>query len=370
MRERKNNLDLLRIISMLFIVSLHYLGVGGAFYILASLAASITEFYNIGSGNVSLLTCNYFIASGLEALSIVGVNCFVLISGYFLINGTFKCKKIWQISLTTIFYSLSLFLIYSAIYEFTISNMIPSILPISMSTYWFITVYIILYLLSPYINVLCNSLSQKQHLMLIVILVLVFSVWKCVLPIAETIDDRKGYSLSWFIVLYICGAYIKKYGVKLFKKNCFNFLSYIGISIFMVIAKISLILASSKLSILAKAQNLFYHYDSCTVLLASIFLFVFFSRIKCEGVFWSRVIKFVTPSVFSVYLIHENFLWREFWWNELLRSNAMVSSPVFIVHFLMSIVLIFIGCVIIDQLRKGLFFVVSKCRAFWVREVK
>ena len=99
MDERKYNLDLLRILSMLFIVSLHYLGVGGAFY-------------NITDGNTELLTYNYGIASLLEALSIVGVNCFVLISGYFLVNSSFKIKKALHIYLTTLFYSVIFFIAY------------------------------------------------------------------------------------------------------------------------------------------------------------------------------------------------------------------------------------------------------------------
>lgn len=347
MKQRKYNLDLLRILSMLFIVSLHYLGVGGAFY-------------NIDAGNVDLITYNYCITSFLEALSIVGVNCFVLISGYFLINSTFKWRKVFQIYLTTIFYSIGLFFIYCVFYRFSVSNMLSSILPVALSTYWFITVYLVLYILSPYINILCNQLSQQQHRTLLIILILVFSVWKCVLPIAETIDNRKGYSLTWFVVLYICGVYINKYSIRLFKKNWLNFLSYIGICFLIAGIKIMAIFASTKFSILAKGQNLFYHYDSITVLGASVFLFVFFSRIKCDGDFLRKVIQSIAPSIFSVYLIHENFLWREFYWNKLLRANEMVSSPIFVIHFALCVVFVFIFCILIDQIRKGLFYLVQK----------
>ena len=158
MDERKYNLDLLR---MLFIVSLHYLGVGGAFY-------------NITDGNTELLTYNYGIASLLEALSIVGVNCFVLISGYFLVNSSFKIKKALHIYLTTLFYSVIFFIAYVIVNGFSLGNMLSSLLPISMSTYWFITVYLVLYILSPFINLLCNNMTQKQHAALLLILVIVF----------------------------------------------------------------------------------------------------------------------------------------------------------------------------------------------------
>lgn len=346
MKKRKSNLDLLRILSMFFIVSLHYLGVGGSFY-------------NIYDGNTTLIDGNYCLASWLEALSIVGVNCFVLISGYFLINSSFKWKKIGQIYLTTIFYSVILFLIHVIFYGFSLGDAVSSFLPVLMSTYWFITVYLVLYLLSPYINILCNHLSKKQHLTLILILVAIFSVWKCVLPIAETIDNRKGYSLTWFIVLYVCGAYISKYGIQGFKRNIFNLLSYFGISIVMVLIKIAAIVASTKFAILANGQNLFYHYDSITVFAASIFLFIFFSRIECNSAFLGKAVEIIAPSTFSVYLIHENFLWREIFWNQILKANVMTSSPFFILHFLLCVVGVFVVCVLIDQIRKIVFLITA-----------
>ncbi len=342
---------------MLFIVSLHYLGVGGAYY-------------NIYDGNIAKITPNYLLASWLEALSIVGVNCFVLISGYFLINSTFKWKKVKHLYFTTIFYSAIFFIIYAVFYGASIGAALSSFLPISMSTYWFITVYLVLYLISPYINILCNNLSRTQHRNLILILIVVFSVWKCVLPFAETIDDRKGYSLTWFIVLYLCGAYINKYGLNLFKKNYLNLASYFGISVLMVLVKMAAIFASTKFSVLATGQNLLYHYDSITVFLASVFLFVFFTRIRCESLAVTKVVHFVAPSVFSVYLIHENFLWREFIWNELFNAKGMISSPVFILHFVACVSIVFITCILLDQARKGLFSAVSKCRERSCRKEK
>lgn len=346
MDERKYNLDLLRILSMLFIVSLHYLGVGGAFY-------------NITDGNTELLTYNYGIASLLEALSIVGVNCFVLISGYFLVNSSFKMKKALHIYLTTLFYSVIFFIAYVIVNGFSLGNMLSSFLPISMSTYWFITVYLVLYILSPFINLLCNNMTQKQHAALLLILVIVFSVWKCVLPFAETLDTRKGYSLTWFIVLYLTGAYISRYGVQLFKRNWLNLVAYFVIAILSTGVKLSTILLSNRFPILEKGQNLFYHYDSITVYLGAVFLFVFFSRLNCEGAFWRKTVGFIAPSVFSVYLIHENFLWREFLWGTLVRANEMTQSPYFILHYFASVIIVFCACILIDQLRKGIFLLVK-----------
>ena len=339
-KERNYSLDLLRIIAMLFIVCLHYLGVGGSFY-------------NLNSGEA--ISLNYYLASQLEALATVGVNCFVLISGYFCVSGTFRLKKVGKLYANTIFYTLIAFIVYTAIFGFALSNLIDSFFPLIMSTYWFITVYIVLYILSPYINKLCEALSQKQHLTLLIILFVVFSVWKSLIPIAETIDTRKGYSLTWFIVLYLTGAYIRKYNVMLFKRNWLNLVMYFAISLLIAGIKLSAILLSEKISFLNQGQNLFYHYDSVTILASSVFLFVFFKRLTVKAKVITQTVRFITPSVFSVYLIHENFLWREFLWNDVLKANEFVNSAYYILHFAGCVLAVFIGCILLDQLRKIIF---------------
>ena len=344
--ERKYNLDLLRVLSMVFVVSLHYLGVGGAYY-------------NVYDGDLSQITVNFIAASTIEALAVVGVNCFVLISGYFLITSTFKSRKIFDLYLNTIFYSIIFFVLNTILFDFGVPDLLKSVLPILMSTYWFITVYVALYLVSPYINKLCENMTQKQHLTLIIILLCVFSLWKSILPIAETIDTRKGYSLTWFIVLYLVGAYTRKYNVQLFKRNSLNLLSYFAISFVSVFVKLMAIAASTKISMLAEGQNLFYHYDSITVFSASVFLFVFFSRLNVNSPKIGKIVNFVTPSVFSVYIMHENFLWRERLWNDFLKASDMKESPWFVLHLLGCVALVFVVCILVDQIRRYLFKVIS-----------
>lgn len=78
-KKRNIGLDCLRIISMIMIVFLHYLSKGGLLR-----AENTSGIYHI---------IYYFI----EALSIIAVNCYVLISGYFLIRSKFRWKKVLQL---------------------------------------------------------------------------------------------------------------------------------------------------------------------------------------------------------------------------------------------------------------------------------
>ena len=85
------------------------------------------------------------------------------------------------------------------------------IFPISTRKYWFLTVYIALYLLAPFINKLINALSQRQHHSLIVLSIVLFSIMPSVIPYGGEdgivgVNGIGGTILVWFVVLYIIAA--------------------------------------------------------------------------------------------------------------------------------------------------------------------
>ena len=91
--KRKSNIELLRVVSMLFIVighSLCHSGIG-----------SQTNIIN-GGFNLQQVEIQY-----LSILTSTAVNCYVLISGYFLIDSTsFRWSKIFSLWIETFFYSI------------------------------------------------------------------------------------------------------------------------------------------------------------------------------------------------------------------------------------------------------------------------
>ena len=100
-QDRKSNIDLLRFVCMLMVVSLHYFGWGGI----------------NNAENTSQI--NYLISNGLSVFCRVAVNCFYMISGYFIRksndeitpkyvgNAAFKLyKKIWIYSVLIFFVAI------------------------------------------------------------------------------------------------------------------------------------------------------------------------------------------------------------------------------------------------------------------------
>lgn len=120
---------------------------------------------NVDLTNLSQIEIgNYGIIQLLAYLTSISVNCFVLISGYFSINSKrVNYDRIIKIWLQTVFYSFIIYLLLSTLgiipLEFT--TIIKSLLPILTRQYWFITAYIPLMLMSPYISKLITENSQK-----------------------------------------------------------------------------------------------------------------------------------------------------------------------------------------------------------------
>lgn len=89
---RMANIELLRVLSMLMVVTLYFLGSGG-----------VTD-------NAQAFTAPWFLDSVWNGFAIVSVNVYVLISGYFLINSKFKPQKLIDILVQVFTYSVGQFI--------------------------------------------------------------------------------------------------------------------------------------------------------------------------------------------------------------------------------------------------------------------
>ena len=190
-KERSSNLELMRIISMFFIVLGHVFLFGKLLEV----------------ENKYLLLIYYF----FEFILIVHVNSYVLVTGYFQSNSTFKGKKLWNIISSSWFYRVVIMLVFLLFGITTINKgqIIKDLLPITIDNYWFIKVYIILYLFSPFINKLIHNLKKDEFKNLILIGFIIF----CITPYITNsmFFENSGYTLYNFIYLYFLGAYLKKY---------------------------------------------------------------------------------------------------------------------------------------------------------------
>lgn len=329
--KRNIGLDLLRIFSMLMIVTLHYLGKG--------------DFLTYEDNGYF-----YIITNIMEGLSIVAVNCFVLISGYFLINSKFSWKKVLKLWGETLFYSICIYiiLVITGLHTFSIKEAIGSLFPIITKEYWFINVYLLMYIFSPFMNKLISQLKKEELKRLIIILLIAFCIMPSVLPIDMNFDTSKGYGIIWFVVLYFVAVWIRLYGVQ-FKNIHLNkkyyLVAYLCLALTVAVARI-ILYQKYKLSTM-------YNYNFILVFLASVSLFLFFKDVQIKSEKISKLITYISSLTFGVYLIHEQKVFREnVLYNKILHTELWKNSWLGLVISILLIIGSFIIYLTIEACRQ------------------
>lgn len=205
-KKRMVNIEVLRLLAMMMVVSLHYLAKGE---LLEKLTGPLSA-----KGHLAWL---------LESFSIAAVDVYVLISGYFLVETGFRCRRVISLVLQVMFYTclLPVVLILTGILpvgEITFYNILQCIFPTNMLHYWFVSAYVLMFLFTPVLNAAVHGMKKGQLQTAIVILLIMESLSKTVIPVRLELDNL-GYDAYWFMVVYLIAAYIRLYGIPFLEKK-------------------------------------------------------------------------------------------------------------------------------------------------------
>lgn len=337
-KEKNLGIELLRIVCMLMIVVMHLLYKGGVLYS-ETLSGSMIEQ-----------------AWFLEAFCYVAVNAYVITSGWLLVSSQgFQKKRGAQLWLLIFFYSAVIGGICYLVFPQTKGMLlVKSLLPVLSNSYWFMTSYLLLYVLHPFINRLIKTLEQKNFRNLLFILGAVFCVWPNLFPFFETLDTGKGYSFIWFVILYLTGAYLKLYPPKK-RKPAVWLAAYALLCAGVYLSRVVCLALEGVIGPAGYYTYSFYTYNSMAVYPAAIFLFLAFSSSfrelgKKTGL--SLVILFFSQVTLDVYLIHEQIILRDKLWTTLLPIEELVDSPWFLLIVLGIALAVLLGASLTGQLRK------------------
>ncbi len=350
-KSRQSNMELLRVVAMLMIITLHYLDKGNV----------LPEFADMS-------TANHYIAWLLESFCFVAVNIYVLISGYFLTTSKFTFKKLALLWGQILFYSWvigGIFLLTGMAGEEATSlyELIFVALPVTAGHYWFATIYVLLFAVSPFLNVAIEKMSKQQHRICIVVLVTIFSLWNTVLPMTIPLADGEGMDIAWFVCLYMIAAYLRKYPEDRKRKGYLYALGYVLCSVLVFGVGIALLFVDSVTGKLGGYATNWYAYNSFPVLVGSVCLFVAFTKLEIKSGGVSKVINMLASATFSVYLIHEHRYLR-YLWQQWLGVEQSASQPWMVLHLLGSVLLVFAACAVIELVRKWLFSLVTERKWF------
>ena len=325
-KERKSNLELYRIIVMLLIVAHHYVVNSGLWQVLEENELNSTSYFL------------YFFGMWGKT----GIDCFVLITGYFMCKSVATVHKFLKLLLEVVFYKVSIYLVFlfAGIVQFDIITCFWMFLPISNVGDGFMTGFLLFYLFIPFLNRLILNMDRRMHLKLILLSLFIYTIWDTV----PTINVTFNY-VTWFIILYFISSFIRLYPVKKFDQN----IRFWGI---MTLALIALAMTSVYVLVKISWQNPYFLVSDSNALFAiavAISSFMFFKNLIIKP---SRLINTIAASMLGVLLIHAHSdAMRQWLWVDILENAHYYSTPYCVAHAILSVVAIFIICVVIDHYR-------------------
>ena len=259
------NIDILRIFAFVFIVMLH----------------TLNRQYGLTVW-----------MSGYAVISI-GVNLFIMISGYLLLDRTETVKEFFR---KRFFSILPLFIIFNIIYIYFYNHSFITIKKISAPHFWYIYMILGLYLLTPWLRkVLQYAEKETFYVVVLWFLCNVFNPYMQFFRLPKI--PFSHFPITGFIGYYILGYYLKKYRYKLEK---IPFICVIGVYITGFLISV----LSTKYVLVTTGNRIsdFFDKNSLGTFFMSVSFFIFWIKFNFKN--RNKVIRMISYSTYFAYLIH------------------------------------------------------------------
>lgn len=318
--QRQSSFELLRILSMLMVLIVH---IDGASLGLPSPSGDITEIASRDWWRIIV-----------ESFTIIGVNCFSLISGYFGIKASWRGAL--KFSATCLFYSVGVYVCFAAagLTLWRWSKFADALMIFSHTDLWYVPAYLGLYIISPLLNAGVEILSRRKLVFVVLAIVafnLYFGWWW------GASFNPTGYTIAQLVMMYMVGRYIGRYG--LFSNDVRPRIY----AIMFFVATGAIVVQSLYCDVLWT-----FAYNSPFVMISSVAFFMCIGSLKIN----SRAINTLATSAFAVYLLHKNpYIWINFVKPATVHLWQELSLGLFSVYVIASVVAIYSLTFLIDRLR-------------------
>ncbi|MBQ4155399.1 MAG: acyltransferase [Clostridia bacterium] len=350
-KTRDSGIELLRIIAIFMVIGVHLLDYGKYFE---------TALQVDGIVQSSALLIRIFVRSA--------VNIFLIISGYFMAGQKFDLKKSYSRVLKTylsiFFYSVVLSIIALAVgpqerlsLGITSSNtfiILKMLTPVSAQTWYFLSSYIFVMLLAPFVNIALTSITKKQYQVLLVISGFIMSIWLYLgsIDFFRYVANDYGHdgilagkNVFSFLFMYVVGGYIGMHTNKNPKPK-FRYL------IFALASLLANYYIFTRLNDVLGYKYAVLPYANPFVIMVSVFMFMFFKDLH----FKSKIVNAIGGATLGIYAISDFWLVRYWLWG-IFDFSKIDCSNVFknLALIFVAISIIVICCSVIEILRKRLF---------------
>ncbi len=269
---RASNIELLRIIAMFLVLVVH------------------ADFWALGGPSAEDFAgapLNAFTRTFIQSLSIVCVNVFILISGWFGIRASVKGLSNFVFQCAYFLFGIYAVMLLTGTAELSVKGIAGCLCLTSAN--WFIRAYVALYILSPILNAFVEKATKRQMAVFLTAFYLFQTIygWSGAAKFVEM-----GYSCFSFIGLYLLARFARTYGSEIYKMGG-------GIYMLTVAANTVLYYLLTKIGIWVDV----YAYVNPLVVLGALGLIMWFGQLDIRP---NKFINWVAKSSFAVFLIHSN----------------------------------------------------------------
>lgn len=329
MKLRNSNIEFIRILAMFFITAHHF---------------AIWGYFN--NDGIQGLNINIIWLQILETLGKIGVDLFILITGYYSLNAKPKIQKVFQLTNKVRAYTMGLFVIllfYGQI-QIGLRLTVASVFPTLRVLYWFITIYVILYMFSDYLSILIKKLTKPQVEKLIILNIVIFMLIPTFLLGWDSL-------LTDLVPVFFLGLYIRIYEVS------DKFLKFLKLgSVFSIIFILFCVIVADGLGLFLKKEIFITSATRFIVTgsspLALVLAAYIFSRTVVLKARSNKLINWAGGSALAIYLIQDYEPFRHVLWENIFHVRAFAESmvtPVFMIYSILVIIVIVIGAILIDK---------------------
>ena len=314
----------------------------------------VAHHYVVNSGLIQAiaeapLTASSAVMTIFGAWGKIGINCFVLITGYFMCKSSFSSRKLVKLYLQILFYTLVIYGIFCITGHETFSPLqtLYKIFPIKNLTNGFSSCFLVFYLFIPFLNLFLKHLNKRHHTYLVILLITLYSI----VPNIPFITFSFNY-VEWFIALYFIASWLRFYGNELkISHRKWGYFALISI-ILSCLSILSLLYLKHSGKVGAFIP---YHFvmdsNQILALVTGITSFMWFKDLKMR---YYPLINTIGATTFGILLIHANSdAMRQWLWNDTIDVVGNFQSEILptLGYALISVFIIFFICSFIDWLR-------------------
>lgn len=315
--DRNSNFELLRIISMMMIVLYHLFMHCDMLF--------------------TPLSVNKLIAWPLGAWGILGVDIFVLISAFFLIEREFRLMRVIRLWLCVAFYNLVL---GGGINGFSIPLIARALVSPLLSDYWFVQSFILLLLVTPFLNKCLKSLSDRQYVLFSFVLLGVISVYHTIYSSAPI------GKWAIFVMLFVFAGLLRREKTNAMIKAASSYIPHVIIVSILIFYALNL---ANDFGIKIAGHFMHSLIDKYSFIMGGIALLIVskFRTLQIQ----SNYINNIAENVLGVYIISENQNLHSLIYEHWLRLDISEPTVLFLFHFLISGIVIFTVTWFIEKIR-------------------